>query len=441
MSINNINQSEARLGELTRSTFLSMWSYQNPYYSPGKELCDVLVIFEDYVIIMSDKFINFGEHADPSINWRRWYKKAVSSSIRQLHGAINQIKNAPDRIYSDPTASSPFPLRLPSPERMRILLVAVANGSEGVCIEKNGHPGLKIDTRTKGDSSFLTIGLHDDRGTFLHVINKTGLDAIFKCLDTTRDFIDYLERKEVALSQESWVVHGEENLVAGYMQSQAGHQPFSISSSSYPLKDGARFVASGLWESYLNSTVFRKRKEASYASYVIDRIIEHVSKEYENHKMIIGQDKPFEYHESAFRLLARESRLGRMIISTALRDIWLECTDAFWSSIVKSIETDGLYYLWLLYPKFPGDISAEKLEKVLHAQLDDYMWVARSKFPDAKIIFGICLPNRECEEKSRIFKVMDGDNWNKKLQERALEIQKNNGILSGTEEVLYVIPR
>jgi hypothetical protein len=65
-----------------------MWSYENPYYASGKELCDVLIIFEDDVIIISDKLNQTGNHQIQMVNWKRWYKKAVDGSVRQLRGAL-----------------------------------------------------------------------------------------------------------------------------------------------------------------------------------------------------------------------------------------------------------------------------------------------------------------------------------------------------------------
>ena len=54
---------ERYLKRLCDRSFLSLWSYAGVYrdqlYSPtakiGKEVCDLLVVFEDHIIIFSDK--------------------------------------------------------------------------------------------------------------------------------------------------------------------------------------------------------------------------------------------------------------------------------------------------------------------------------------------------------------------------------------------------
>ncbi|ECY1325769.1 TPA: hypothetical protein MZP54_004707, partial [Salmonella enterica] len=61
------NESEKYLADLCSKTFLSLWSYPNVYTdegkksdnSDGKELCDLLVVFNQHVIIFSDKDIGF----------------------------------------------------------------------------------------------------------------------------------------------------------------------------------------------------------------------------------------------------------------------------------------------------------------------------------------------------------------------------------------------
>ena len=67
-----VTLSEKKLQALGYNTFLSLWSYPNPFkkQAGGKELCDLLVVFEDHIIIFSDKDCAYGESDDPRIAWR-----------------------------------------------------------------------------------------------------------------------------------------------------------------------------------------------------------------------------------------------------------------------------------------------------------------------------------------------------------------------------------
>ena len=79
-----ITASEKYLAQLCEKSFLSLWSYPNLYTDEGrkngkgsgKELCDLLVVFSEHVIIFSDKDIDFKNTGNLPIDWRRWAKKS-----------------------------------------------------------------------------------------------------------------------------------------------------------------------------------------------------------------------------------------------------------------------------------------------------------------------------------------------------------------------------
>jgi hypothetical protein len=46
---------EQYLSQLCERTFLNIWAYPNPYKADGKELCDLLVVFENTVFLFFDR--------------------------------------------------------------------------------------------------------------------------------------------------------------------------------------------------------------------------------------------------------------------------------------------------------------------------------------------------------------------------------------------------
>lgn len=88
-----ITKSERYLRELCDRTFLSLWSYPNVYrdqgcpgMGDGKEVADLLVVFEDHVIIFSDKDCAFPDSGDLTKDWSRWLRRAVVKSAAQVWG-------------------------------------------------------------------------------------------------------------------------------------------------------------------------------------------------------------------------------------------------------------------------------------------------------------------------------------------------------------------
>lgn len=82
----SVNNTEKDLSDLCDFAFLKLWSFPNPYKEPGKELCDILVIFDNNIIIFSVKDIKYNEEKGMA-GWKRWKRKAIDESIEQINGA------------------------------------------------------------------------------------------------------------------------------------------------------------------------------------------------------------------------------------------------------------------------------------------------------------------------------------------------------------------
>lgn len=94
--------SEKFVFELCEKSFLPFWSFQkSPLRKKNKELCDVLVVCENTIIIISIKDIKVSEHSDENIQYERWQKKAISDSIDQIYGAERFLKTVNEITLSD----------------------------------------------------------------------------------------------------------------------------------------------------------------------------------------------------------------------------------------------------------------------------------------------------------------------------------------------------
>ena len=96
-----ITDSERYLARIAEKTFLNLWSYPNTFIEKklrgkgdGKELCDLLVVFGDDVLVFSDKEVEFRPHNDIFVAWNRWYRAAVQKSLSQIHGAERFLREA-----------------------------------------------------------------------------------------------------------------------------------------------------------------------------------------------------------------------------------------------------------------------------------------------------------------------------------------------------------
>jgi hypothetical protein len=129
--------SERYLANLAKRAFLSLWSYSNLFSDEGrgngrgdgKELCDLLVLFGEDVLIFSDKACAFPTHPDVKVAWSRWYRRAIEKSVRQLMGAEKFLREHGNRVFLDRACSTRLPLQLPLSSVARYHLIAVTRGS------------------------------------------------------------------------------------------------------------------------------------------------------------------------------------------------------------------------------------------------------------------------------------------------------------------------
>ena len=69
--------SERLLACLSEKTFLGLWSYPNLYRDQGaggrdgKEVCDLLVVCVNDVVVFSDKYCEFPDSGDLKRDWNR----------------------------------------------------------------------------------------------------------------------------------------------------------------------------------------------------------------------------------------------------------------------------------------------------------------------------------------------------------------------------------
>jgi hypothetical protein len=181
-----VTNSERYLPRLARKAFLSLWSYSNLYMDEGrskdkgdgKELCDLVVVFGNNVLLFSDKHCKFPSHSDIKVSWSRWYRRAIEKSARQLLGAEKFIKAHPTRVFLDKDCQTRLPIDLPDPRAAHYFLVAVTRGSYEVAEHfwgRGSSGSLMLDSTIEGDAHYETpfrLGFPLLGRRFVHVLDE-----------------------------------------------------------------------------------------------------------------------------------------------------------------------------------------------------------------------------------------------------------------------------
>src|SRR5437867_3400742 len=86
-----LTASERYLARLCRQSFLRLWSWPNLFrdqragpQAQGKEVCDLLVVFDRHVFLFSDKYCAFPATGNVQTDWSRWFRRAVWEGAKQI---------------------------------------------------------------------------------------------------------------------------------------------------------------------------------------------------------------------------------------------------------------------------------------------------------------------------------------------------------------------
>ena len=318
-----VTPSEGYLRELCDRTFLSLWSYPNPFRDQagsdqdGKELCDLLVVFDNNIIFFSDKHCDFPDSANLDLDWARWYRRAIVKSARQLWGAERWIREHPDRVFLDSKCTKKFPLSLVPTPTTALHRVVIAHGAAARCIRELGGSGsLMLNSaivgndhelpREKGGVPFM-VGHVDPARGYVHVLDDTTLEVLLKTLDTAADLSAYLTKKATFIdSGVALFAAGEEELLAHYLTHLNANKEYD-----FVFEDGVNAVTltEGFWQDFVSSPERTSQLDANRVSYVWDGIIERFTHHFLQGTSQFLSDTTLSSHEQILRFFAREPRL------------------------------------------------------------------------------------------------------------------------------------
>ena len=432
---------EKYLVRLCERAFLRLWSYPNLYRDQGggKELCDVLIVFGNDIIVFSDKSCAYPDSGDEVKDWARWFRRSIRDSARQVYGAERWIRHHPDRIFLDPGCKHPLPIELPRADEMRIHRVIVARGAGERCSAFFGGDSGSLMVRNDlvGDAhinapaglfGIFRIGRIDPGKGYVHVFDDANLDILLSELDTVSDFVAYLTRKEALLCSDKVVsATGEEDLLAHYLThtNLDGEHDFVLP----PDVDVVQF--DHLFREISDDHQYIAKKSADKLSYLIDDLIEHVFSNATGRTLIDGNGLPVANYEKALRMLAAESRLSRRHLARALVDL-LSSASARGrprSRCVVTGEKSGTGYCFLVFP-CPKDRDYDKHRLSRSTLLAHYCKVMKIRFPDLQHIVGYAMEPLDGERRSEDLVYLDATNWTEEDAREARSIQSESGILS-----------
>ena len=410
----------------------------------GAEVCDLLVVFENHVIVFSDKDCEFPVAADPELAWRRWYKRAILKSAQQVWGAERWIRSNPTRLFLDRSCRRPFPIDITDQNELKVHRIVVAHDTTGRRRRAVGGSGtLMINpslvgpmhtlSRADGGQPFAIGRIDGERG-YVHVLDDVSLTLVLQTLDTITDFIQYLDRKERFVdSGRLFGAFGEEDLLAFYVKNtnDDGDHDFVLSPDSDKV-----LLEEGHWRDFVSRPERKRQLIADRESYLWDAIIEDVSSHIIGGTLSVSSGDSIADQEPPLRAMAREPRTRRRFLARFLREkveSKLPAGDMAFRVVEPSGPGDPHFVFVISSPPSSAvrdDAGYERYRMQRRDILLSYCMVVMHKYADTSHLVGIATEAGVGSGRSHDLCMIHRDVWDEELATDAKEIQQRTGWLT-----------
>jgi len=366
---------ESFVQELALRTFLTDWCYPNPKLPRGKELCDLLVVYDQTAIIWQIK--------DLKLDRSGHYKKSqVAKNLRQLAGARRSLFQIG------------IPIELENPRRTKesfdsaqitnVYLISVLLGEE--------------------EPLFPLVQVVNDHT--MHVFDREFTQIILTELDTIADFTEYLKAKEKMIQsiEELKIVGGEEELLAFYLLNNRSFNSFGDANHV--------IIDQGSWEKHFEEDPqYKAKKKEDEISYAWDGIINR------------AHEGGHEY-ECIARELARPNRFHRRVLAREFYEAHVTAhEDNIANAFRRLTHSDNITYCFL----FCDEKESHQTRK---AMLHAFCFVARGKVRENQKVLGIATEKHFARSCSYDFCLLDYPEWTEQCQSEMERLQTQFGILT-----------
>jgi len=420
-----VTRTEQLLSELCDRTFLKLWTYPNPYKDDGHELCDLLVVFENHVIIFFDResrrLQECGE--DISLGWQRWKKEVVDKQIKTANGAERYLRSGRP-IFLDAKKEKKFPLQVEA-DNVRVHKIVVAHGAEEACknfsdMNINGSLAVMYGEHDESPLPDLPFCVPLDKKQKIHLFDSFNLPLLLSELDTVYDFTAYLSSKEEAIQKYDLLNYcGEEDLLAHYLLNLDDLQNHYIGTKKSDIN--VISIGEGEWKDFSKTDNYKHSKALNQISYrVWDSLLQYTCQNALSGVLLGNADV---YNgESALREMAKEPRFYRRELSIRIHNAIHSFPDdlgplARKVTLCNSYFADKAYVFLQLKVDDIHDYEGEYREK-RRAMLELACGAAKNKFPSLKKVVGIAIDAPKfAKGNSEDFILMNCEEWTNEMRD------------------------
>src|SRR3989339_2067827 len=367
-------KAEEMVQDLANKSFFIDWCYPNPKLPNGKELCDLLIIFDDIAIIWQIK--------DLKLDANNKYKKAeVEKNLKQLSGAYRQLFDLKTEIN-------------------------LANPRRGLEVfDPKNIKQVYLISALLGEGEDYYTGFEYVKEHLVHIFTRNFIEIALNELDTISDFSKYLKSVEEFHKSKSSVVimGGYEELLAYYI--------FNGKSFENLNKANMVLLDEGSWNELQNKPEYIAKQEADQVSYGWDSIINTVH---------TGSSK----YEKVAKELARSDRFQRRYLSKIFLDAHvISHNDNNDNLFRRMLPMDSCTYCFL----FMDDPEPRENRKSMLAAM---CFIARGIYKDNKKVIGVATEKKLKPTCSYDFCLLEMPEWTERDNEQMKKLQAETKIFT-----------
>lgn len=439
-----VTPTERLLAELCERSFLKLWSYPNPFKEDGNELCDLLAVFENRILIFFDRESRqFDDSSrDHDISWDRWRRKVIDAQVRTAHGAERYIRSGRG-IFLDKELSVRFPIGIDL-ANATIHKIVVAHGAKEACEKFSpdniyGSLGVSYGASDHGRTLPGPFMVEIDRHNPVHVFDTHNLPIVLGELDTFPDFSTYLDAKLAAIKTFDGLAYcGEEDLLAHYLlnfDSGENRRFIGPKDKSYNFV----MIGEGEWKDFIQLEGYKGKKQADEISYLWDKIIQRTCQNALD-GTLLGNSNVLK-GQSAIHEMAKEPRISRRALAARMVEAIRNFPDNAKGimrqlTLMSSIDGDKAYVFLQLKMDDQGDYERDYRPK-RRALLEIACGIAKNKFPQLKKVIGIAIDAPKYSKgNSEDFILMDCSHWSANDRAAYEEANKEFGFFEAPGSVV-----